>query len=273
MRSRVLTAAVIAAAVAGLFAGGAPSARAASVIADVSYSVAGVVSHATSAANGAGCTAVLLSEQVTAGDPAYVSGYLQNVEAGKACSGWLERSANGGQTWSVLPGVVRAPSRTGFTDWVKLGEHKDGPASKIRACFRIGTAARKYCTKGVSLKASPAAADGFAVQLSYLRSHVTVGTTTSGECVAYVSSTTVAKNAGTRASGLFVAFGAVCTGFEQTSVNGGATWTTVSRRFVFSSKTPATVWSFTATHPDGTGRLARACVALGAAKARCSGAW
>lgn len=153
-----MAAAVTAAAVAGLVAGGAPNARAASLIADVSYSVVGVVSHATSAASGAGCTAVLLSEQVTAGGPAYVSGYLQNVEAGKACSGWLERSANGGRTWSALPGVVRAPSTTGFTDWVKLGEREDGPGRKTRACFRIGTAARKYCTRGVSLKTSPAPA-------------------------------------------------------------------------------------------------------------------
>jgi hypothetical protein len=259
MRKRVTAAVLTAATAVGLVAGGAPGARAASVIADVSYSVAGVVSHTTSAANGAGCTAVLLSEQVTAGGPAYVSGYLQNVEAGRACSGWLERSANGGQTWSALPGVVRAPSAAGFTDWVKLGERKAGPGRRARVCFRM--------------KASPAAADGFPLPLSYLRAHRTFGTTTSGECVAYVSSSTVAKKAGTRASGLFVAFGAVCTGFEQTSANGGATWTTVSRRFVFSSKTPATAWSFTATHPDGTGRLARACVALGTARARCSPAW
>lgn len=55
--------------------------------------------------------------------------------------------------------------------------------------------------------------------------------------------------------------------------NHGKTWTTVSRYFIFSSKAPATVWAFTAIHPDGTGRIARACVALGAGKPYCTAAW
>lgn len=272
MRSRIIAAAVTAVASVGLLLGGAAGAVAAPVVADVSYSVVATASHTTDAVNGAGCTVVLLSEQIAAKDPAYVSGYLQNVEAGKACTGWLERSASGGTTWNVSSAMVRAPSAAGFTDWVKLGEQKDGPALKTRACFQVGTAARKYCTKAVSLKASPAPADGFPVRLGYLRAHVVVGTSTS-ECIAYVSTTTIAKKAATLADGLFVAFGATCTGYEQTSANGGKTWTTVSRLFVFSSKVPATAWSFTAVHPDGTSRLARACVILGAAKAHCTTAW
>ncbi len=268
MRNRLIAAVLAAATAAGLALGGSANASAAPVLANTSYSVVGLVSHTTNAVSGAGCTAVLLSEQIAAGDPAYVSGYVQNVEAGKACSGWLERSANGGQTWTDSSAIVRAPSTAGFTDWVKLGEQKDGPALKARVCFRIGAAARMYCTAGVRLKASPAPAGGFPVRLSFLRSHVVAGTAAS-ECVAYVSTTSVVKKAGTLASGLFVAFGAVCTGFEQTSVNGGK-WMTVSRTFAFSSKAPATTWSFTAPQADGTGRLARACVALGAGKARCT---
>jgi hypothetical protein len=270
MRSRIIAAVVTAASAAGLVLGGAANAFAAPLVADVSYTVVATASHTTSGSNG--CTAVLLSEQVTAGDPAYVSGYLQNVQAGKACAGWLERAASGGKTWTISSAVVHAPSAAGFTDWVKLGEQKDGPALKARVCFQVGTAATVYCTKAVSLKASPAPATGFPVALSYLRAQAVVGTPTS-ECVAYVSTSTRVKKAGTLASGLFAAFGATCTGYEQTSADGGKTWTTVSRLFVFSSKAPATVWSFTAKHPDGTGRLARACVALGAGKARCTTRW
>lgn len=271
MRNRVIAAVVTAATAAALVAGGSADASAAPVIANVSYSVVGVVSHATGTAGSSGCEAVLLSEQVKPAGPAYVSGYLQNVDAGKKCTGSLERSGNGGRTWSMVRPSVVAPSNAGFTDWVKLGEQQDGPAFKARACFRVGSAAKLYCTRGVSLKKSPEPKDGFPVQLSYLRAQKVAGTAQS-ECVAYESSTTVVKNAGTRASGLFVAFGATCTGFEQTSVNGGVTWTTVSRRFVFSSKTPATVWSFTAGHPDGPDRLARACVVLGTTRA-CTSPW
>lgn len=267
MRNRLIATIATAAAVAGLvLGGGAANAIAAPVVANVSYTVVATASHATSAGGGSGCTAVLLSEQVKAGDPAYVSGYLQNVQAGKACAGWLERAASSGKTWSVSSAVVHAPSAAGFTDWVKLGEQKDGPALKARVCFRVGTAATVYCTKAVSLKASGAPATGFPVPLSYLRSQVVVGTSAS-ECVAYVSTSTRVKKAGTLASGLFAAYGATCTGYEQTSADGGKTWTTVSRVFVFSSKAPATVWAFTAVHADGTGRLARVCVELGGGKA------
>jgi hypothetical protein len=272
MRKRLIAVIVTAAAVAGLVLGGAASAVAAPLIADVSYTVVATASHTTNAATGSGCTVVLLSEQITAADPAYVSGYLQNVQAGKACTGWLERASSGGTTWTVSSAVVRAPSAARLTDWVKLGEQRDGPALKARVCFQVGAAAAVYCTKAVTLKASSATPAGFPVRLSYLRAQVVAGTPTS-ECVAYVSTTTVVKKAGTLASGLFAAYGATCTGYEQTSADGGKTWTTVSRLFVFTSKAPATVWSFTAVHADGTGRLARACVILGAGKAHCTTHW
>ena len=78
---------------------------------------------------------------------------------------------------------------------------------------------------------------------------------------------------GALADGFFIAYGATCTGYEQTSANGGKTWTTVSRLFTFSSKAPTTVWAFTATHPDGPAHLARACIEFNAGKAHCTAAW
>jgi hypothetical protein len=275
MRNRIIAAAVSAAAAAGLVLGGSPSAFAAPVIANVSYVVVADTTHTTNAATGSYCGVVLLSEQVKPAGPPFVAGYVENVHSGKTCVGWLERSANGGKTWSISSSVVLTPSAAGFTDFVKLGEQRDGPALKARVCFQVGSATKVYCTKGASLKASSATVDGFPVQLSYLRARVVVGTSTS-ECLAYVSTTTVAKKAGTLADGFFVAFGATCVGFEQTSANGGKTWTTVSRRFTFSSKAgsaPPTVWAFTAVHPDGTGRVARACVKLTTGTAQCTTAW
>lgn len=269
MRNRIIAAAVTAAAALGLVLGGSLSASAAPVIANISYLV---VAH-TPFSTGRYCAAVLLSEQIKSAGPPYVSGYVENIHVGKPCLGWVERSANGGKTWSVSSSVVRAPSTPGFTDFVKLGEQKDGPALRARACYQAGAAGPVHCTRGVSLKASSAPADGFPVRLSYLRAVVPLGTSTSGECFAYVSTTTTVKKAGTLADGFFVAFGATCTGYEQTSADGGVTWTTVSREFTFSSTAPATVWAFTGVHPDGTGRLARACVVLGAGKAHCTTAW
>jgi hypothetical protein len=270
MRNRLIAAIVTAAAVVGLVLGvGAANAVAAPVIANASYTVVATASNTANAPNAPSCTVVLLSEQITASGPAFVSGYLRNVVAGKTCAGWLERSANGGKTWSVSSAAVRAPSAPGFTDWLKLGEQKDGPALRARVCLQVGTAAKLYCTRGVSLKASAAPVKGFPVRLSYLRSNVLVSTSAS-ECVAFGSTTTKVKKAGTLASGVFVAFDATCTGYEQTSADGGKTWTTVSRFFVFSSKAGATVWAFTGLHPDGTGRLARACVKLGAGAANCT---
>lgn len=271
MRPRAITAAVTAVAAAGLVLGGAATAlaRPASAIANISYTVVADTSHTTNPSNGSSCAVVLLSEQVKPTGPAFVSGYLENIHAGKACTGWLQRSANSGKTWSNSSPVVRAPSVAGFTGWVKLGEQKDGPKLKARVCFRVGTATRVYCTSGVSLKASTAPSAGFPVQLSYLRARVIVGTASS-ECFAYVSTTTIAKKATTLADGFFVAFGAKCTGYEQTSADGGVTWTTVSRSFVLSSKAPATDWAFTQTAADGTGTIARACVKLGTGTAQCT---
>jgi hypothetical protein len=271
MRRRIITAVVTAAAAAGLVMGGAAAALA-SPIATISYSVVAVTSHTTSIINGSNCTAVLLSEQVTAGGPAYVSGYVENVHAGNTCTGWLERSANGGKSWSLASSLVLVPSVSGFTDWAKLGEKYDGPGFKARVCFQIGSGSRAYCTRGVGLRGSSAKPDGFSVPLSYFRAHLAVGTPTQ-ECTAYLSSTSVVKKASTSADGFFTAFGATCTGWEEVSANHGKTWTTVSRYFIFSSKAPATVWAFTAIHPDGTGRIARACVALGAGKPYCTAAW
>jgi hypothetical protein len=260
MRFRII--AVAAAAATGLVLGIAPNAVAVPAIADISYSVVADVSHITKLSNMSQCAAVLLSEQVSPGGPGYVSGYIENVHAGKTCLGWLERSTNGGMTWSISSSVVIVPSAPGFTDWVKLGEQQDVAPLRARVCFQIGSATKIYCTRGASLKPSTAPVVGFPVQLSYLRARVINGTPT-GYCTAYVSTTSIVKKATTRADGFFNAFGATCVGSEQTSVDGGKTWTTVSRFFVFTSKAPAFVWSFTAVHPDGIGRIARACVSLG----------
>ena len=220
------------------------------------------------------CEVILLSAQLPASGPAYVSAITENTGA-KACSSWIERSANKGKTWTIA--AKRVVPHTTPSAFVKTGDYYDGPGNLAKPCVKYGTG-KVACGTAVTLKASKAKHAGGALPLSYERTEASASTS-ANQCFGGVASTTAAKRPTSRVDALFGntptavgKAGKTCTGVLQESANGGKSWKTVSAAHVLPSPVNTVVFGFTATYADGTGHLARVCVTL-AGKQHCSKGW
>jgi len=224
--------------------------------------------------SGSTCEAILLSAQLPAGGPAYVSAVTENTGT-KTCTSWIQRSANKGKTWTNL--ARRAIPHTAPGAFVKTGDFYDGPGNLARPCAQYGTG-KTVCGAPVTLRSSAARARGGGLPLSYERTEASA-TTSTNQCFGGIGSTTAAKRPASRADALIgnVATaagkaGSTCTAVLQVSANGGRSWKTVSATHVLPAPANQVVFGFTATYPDGTGHLARVCVTL-AGKRHCSKGW
>jgi len=67
------------------------------------------------------------------------TGYNENA--------WMERSTNGGQTWTTVSGV----HAMGSNDFVSTDAYYDGPGYLARACFQFTSwsGAAVHCTAGI----------------------------------------------------------------------------------------------------------------------------
>jgi hypothetical protein len=224
--------------------------------------------------SGNSCEAILLSAQLAASGPAYVSAVTENTGA-KTCTSWIERSTNKGKTWTNL--ARHAIPHTAPGAFVKTGEFYDGPGNLARPCAQYGTG-KAVCGTPVTLRRSTARPHGGGLPLSYERSGASAMTSTN-QCFGGIGSTTAAKRSTSRADALLgnaatslTKAGATCTAVLQLSANGGKSWKTVSATHVLPAPAGQVVFGFTATYPDGTGHLARVCVTL-AGKRHCSTGW
>jgi len=263
---RLAAVAISAAAAAGLVLG-----EAAPALADTqqAYEIASVAIP-----SGNSCEAILLSAQLSASGPAYVSAITENTGA-KTCTSWIQRSTNKGKTWTTL--ARHAIPHTTPGAFVKTGDFYDGPGNLARPCAKYGTG-KAVCGTAVTLKSSAAKPRGGGLPLSYERTEASA-TTSTNQCFGGIGSTTAAKRSTSRADALLgnVATvankaGATCTAVLQLSANGGKSWKTVSATHVLPAPANQVVFGLTATYPDGTGHLARVCVTL-AGKRHCSKGW
>jgi len=220
------------------------------------------------------CEVILLSAQLPASGPAYVSAMTENTGA-KACASWIERSVNKGKTWTTL--ARRVVPHTTPSAFAKTGDYYDGPGNLARPCIRYGTG-KAACGTAVTLKSSKARDAGGSLPLSYERTEASA-TAGGSECFGGIGSTTTAKRPASRVDALLGNVpttvnkaGATCTAVLQESANGGKSWKTVSAAHVLPSPANQVVFGLTATYADGTGHLARVCVTL-AGKRHCSKGW
>jgi hypothetical protein len=224
--------------------------------------------------SGNSCEAILLSAQLSASGPAYVSAVTENTGA-KTCTSWIQRSTNKGKTWTNL--AKHAIPHTGPGAFVKTGEFYDGPGNLARPCAQYGTG-KAVCGTAMTLRRSAAKSRGGGLPLSYERSG-TSATTSTNQCFGGIGSTTAAKRSTSRVDALLGnaatalnKAGTACTAVLQVSANGGKSWKTVSGTHVLPAPANQVVFGFTATYPDGTGHLARVCITL-AGKRHCSTGW
>ncbi len=266
-----ITKRIAAIAIAVTAAGGLVLGEAAPALADTpqAYQIASAAIGSASS-----CEILLLSAQLTASGPAYVSAVTENTGA-KTCTSWIERSANKGKTWTILARHAIPHSTPGA--FVKTGDYYDGPGNLAKPCVKYGTG-KAACGTAVTLKSSKAKDTGGGLPLSYERPEATVLTSTS-QCIGGLASTTTAKRSTPRVDALLgnVATtvgkpGPACAAVLQVSANGGKSWKTVSATHVLPSPANAVLFGFTATYADGTGHLARVCVTA-AGKRHCSAAW
>lgn len=77
----------------------------------------------------------------------YAYGYFFADYTGYTMNAWLERSTDGGQTWSTVSGVHAMSSH----DWVSTYSYYDGPGYLARACFQFTSwsGAAVHCTAGI----------------------------------------------------------------------------------------------------------------------------
>src|SRR5215472_8339169 len=263
---RLAAVAISVAAAAGLVLG-----EAAPALADTqqAYEIASVAIP-----SGNSCEAILLSAQLSASGPAYVSAITENTGA-KTCTSWIQRSTNKGKTWTTL--ARHAIPHTTPGAFVKTGDFYDGPGNLARPCAKYGTG-KAVCGTAVTLKSSAAKPRGGGLPLSYERTEASA-TTSTNQCFGGIGSTTAAKRSTSRADALLgnVATvankaGATCTAVLQLCANGGKSCKTVSATHVLPAPANQVVFGLTATYPDGTGHLARVCVTL-AGKRHCSKGW
>lgn len=221
------------------------------------------------------CEVFLLSAQVSAGGPAYVSAVVANSGT-KTCTGWIERSTNKGKTWTTVSPRVAVPHSTPPA-YAKTADYYDGPGDLARACYQYGTG-KASCGSAVTLKSSTAKDAGSSLPLSYERTSVNASTSNNG-CFGGLASTTTAKKSTSSVDALIYNVstslnkaGTTCTGVLQESTNGGKSWKTVSASHAVPSPANTIAYGFTSTYADGTGHLARVCITL-ASKQHCSKGW
>jgi hypothetical protein len=219
------------------------------------------------------CGGLLQSAQVTAQGPADVAVYIENQRSGRACTGWLERSAGRGQSWAVVSPKIAVPSSAVIT-WAKSADYADGPGHRARACVRSGSGPI-VCSDAMSLGASSARDTGAAVPVSYVRRQVS--SAGSDFCTGRLSSTTTGKTATSFALAYVGDFSSTspCTGVLESSVNGGKTWHVVSAALdAAASHNGAAIQTaaYGLRYPDGKGHLARVCITA-KSKRFCTRGW
>jgi hypothetical protein len=267
---RVAGVAITAAAAVGLTLTGAVPA-----LADTTQSYLAVSEASTTSSNP--CGVLLLSAQVSSGGPGYVSAFIENTAA-KTCTGWIERSANKGRTWTTVSKRVAVPHASPAA-FAKTADYYAG-GGLARPCYQYGTG-KAVCGPSVALKASKARDTGGSLPVSYARQPASASSS-SGQCEAGLASTTTAKKSTSSADAFVLNIstslskaGPSCTAVLQESVNGGKSWKTVSASHVVTAPVNRIGAGFIATFADGTGHLARVCVTLASSpKAQhCSRAW
>jgi hypothetical protein len=223
------------------------------------------------------CDVLLLSAQVSAGGPAYVSAFIENGGS-KTCTGWIERSVNKGKTWTTVSKRVAVP-RYKPAGYAKTADYYTG-GDLARPCYQYGTG-KATCGPAVTLKGSKARDTGGSLPVSYAREAASASSS-GAQCEAGLGSTTTAKKPSSSVdafviniSSSFTKAGPACTAVLQESANGGKSWKTVSASHVVPAPADAIGLGFTAAYADGTGHAARVCVALASSpKAQhCSKAW
>ena len=70
-----------------------------------------------------------------------------NNDAGWACTGWLERSTNGGQSWYLVSGYHTIASSASTLHLDQTDIYWDGPGYEARACFHLNfSGAAHHCS-------------------------------------------------------------------------------------------------------------------------------
>jgi hypothetical protein len=236
-----------------------------------------LVSEATSSSGNAACGVLLVSAQVSSSGPGYVSAFVANSGT-KTCTGWIERSANKGKTWTTISKRVAVPHAASGT-FAKTADYYTG-TDRVRPCYQYGTG-KASCGSAVTLKASKAKDSGGSLPVSYVRTQTSISSS-STQCAALLASTTATKTKTSSVDAFADNFsesltkaGSSCTAVVQVSANKGKSWKTVSGSHVVPAPASAIAIGFTATFADGTGHLARVCVALASSpkKQHCTKSW
>lgn len=228
-----------------------------------------------------GCDIALFSARLSASTPAEVFASVDSSHPGRTCTGFVERSAAGKTRWAVASGKVALPSVRGLEGIADTGLVYDGPGQAARACVRPAGTKAVYCTsaltlaKGSGTATSPALAPSWARKVAEVFRVPAGSGGTPGVCGGNLVSGTTTKKAGATVLGALVASGDPCTGWIQSTANGGKTWTTISPVVSYTGPGfPSAGVAFTAHYADGPGRLARLCVKdMTNKKTNCSGGW
>jgi hypothetical protein len=237
----------------------------------IAVSVAGELTSSTT------CDVLLLSAQVSSGGPGYVSALIENGGT-KTCTGWIERSVNKGKTWTTVSKRVAVPHYNPAAV-AKTADYYTG-GDLARPCYQYGSG-KTTCGTAVTLKASKARDTGGSLPVSYAR-YPASSSSSNPQCEAVLGSTTTTKKRSSSADAFvfnvppsLTKAGPACTAVLQESANAGKTWKTVSASHVVPAPADAIALGFTTTFADGTGHLARVCVALASSpkKEHCSKGW
>jgi hypothetical protein len=230
-------------------------------------------------ASRSGCDVAFFSARLSAGTPAEVFASVVSADPGHTCTGFVERSVTGTTRWVVASAKAALPSVSGLAGIANTGLVFDGPGYKARACVQAAGSPAVTCTPAVSLAKGSGTATSPALSPSWQRGQAIVfrspGSGIAGVCGGTLGSSTTTKKAGASVLALLASTADPCTGWIQSSANGGKKWTTVSP--VLSYRGPAfpkEAVVFTAHYADGPGHLARLCVKdMTSKKMNCSAGW
>lgn len=232
------------------------------------------------AASHSGCEVTLFSARVSSRSPAQVFASVDSTHPGHACTAYVERSVTGKTAWAVASARVTLPSVPGLAGAADTGLVYDGPGYKARGCVRPAGSTAVTCTSALSLAKGAGTATSPALSPSWERKtaevpRIPTGGGNLGYCAGGLASSTTKKKAGTTVLGLVVSATDPCTGWLQSTANGGKTWTTLSPLIpVTGPAYPAEAVAFTAHYADNPGHLARICVKdMTSKKENCSGSW
>jgi hypothetical protein len=270
---RCMTAAAAIGVAGVLIAGGSVPALAATT-SGVRYKV--LQNAGTLGPNGTECIATLLSAAASDGSPSYVSAIVTNTLA-KACTGWLQRSVNGG-AWTDVSPEQSVPGGQGLSNeaWYKTANYYAGPGTSIRACVEVPVpaGATPLCSTPVTLPDSTAlpASDATSVYYAQHQKPANIGSG-GNQCVAYLSSSTPSKASTSQVNLTLWEQGGVlaCTAWLESSTDNGSTWEQATPTYS-STNTSWQQYAFSSAIADGAGQLVRACVQDTATEA-CTPAW